>query len=304
MTENPTMARLAAVPVDPTTAADTAVAAAPRASLVGGTLGGLGRDTAFVLVSLPVAILSFVVLVVGLVLAVGLFVTVIGIPIAVGTLATASGFASLQRWLLAVRGTPLPPGDRIVPRDRGLRGMLSVLLSGRRWAEVLHGISVLPLAILTFSVVVAWWGIALEGLTWVLWSRPLPPDNVGLPELFRVPISDFLFNVVVGVVFAATLVPVARGCANLQKGWAWALLVSRSRRVLEQRVADLTARRSAAAAAEAQSLRRLERDIHDGPQQRLVRLGMDLSVAQRRLDDDRRLFASCWGRRARRQPRL
>ena len=34
------------------------------------------------------------------------------------------------------------------------------------------------------------------------------------------------------------------------------------------------------------TLRRLERDLHDGPQQRLVRLGMDLSAAQRRLDDD------------------
>ena len=34
------------------------------------------------------------------------------------------------------------------------------------------------------------------------------------------------------------------------------------------------------------ALRRLERDIHDGPQQRLVRLSMDLSRAQRHLDRD------------------
>jgi signal transduction histidine kinase len=38
--------------------------------------------------------------------------------------------------------------------------------------------------------------------------------------------------------------------------------------------------------AEAQTLRRLERDIHDGPQQRLVRLNMDLETVVRRLDDD------------------
>jgi signal transduction histidine kinase len=37
--------------------------------------------------------------------------------------------------------------------------------------------------------------------------------------------------------------------------------------------------------AEAQTLRRLERDIHDGPQQRLVRLNMDLEAVARRLDD-------------------
>ncbi|WP_240723412.1 sensor histidine kinase, partial [Haloactinopolyspora alba] len=37
--------------------------------------------------------------------------------------------------------------------------------------------------------------------------------------------------------------------------------------------------------AEADTLRRVERDIHDGPQQRLVRLTMDLESAQRRFDN-------------------
>jgi signal transduction histidine kinase len=38
--------------------------------------------------------------------------------------------------------------------------------------------------------------------------------------------------------------------------------------------------------AEDASLRRLERDIHDGPQQRLVRLQMDLATIERRLEGD------------------
>ena len=42
----------------------------------------------------------------------------------------------------------------------------------------------------------------------------------------------------------------------------------------------------AASSAEGHSLRRLERDIHDGPQQRLVRMQMDLAAAERQLDDD------------------
>jgi signal transduction histidine kinase len=37
---------------------------------------------------------------------------------------------------------------------------------------------------------------------------------------------------------------------------------------------------------EARTLRRIERDLHDGPQQRLVRLDMDLETIGRRLDDD------------------
>jgi len=46
------------------------------------------------------------------------------------------------------------------------------------------------------------------------------------------------------------------------------------------------AARGAAVQAEDAALRRLERDIHDGPQQRLVRLQMDLAAAERQLDAD------------------
>jgi signal transduction histidine kinase len=55
---------------------------------------------------------------------------------------------------------------------------------------------------------------------------------------------------------------------------------------LEVEVAQLSASRGAAVQAEDASLRRLERDIHDGPQQRLVRLQMDLAAIERKLDTD------------------
>jgi signal transduction histidine kinase len=55
---------------------------------------------------------------------------------------------------------------------------------------------------------------------------------------------------------------------------------------LQQQVTGLASSRSAAVAAEGTALRRLERDIHDGPQQRLVRMQMDLAAADRKLDKD------------------
>jgi signal transduction histidine kinase len=51
-------------------------------------------------------------------------------------------------------------------------------------------------------------------------------------------------------------------------------------------IGRLSEGRDAAVAAEAVALRRLERDIHDGPQQRLVRLSMDLHRAQRLIATD------------------
>ena len=78
---------------------------------------------------------------------------------------------------------------------------------------------------------------------------------------------------------------VLRGLIAMHAAVARALLVDEAS-ALRQQVSELTESRSAAGEAEAQTLRRLERDLHDGPQQRLVRLGMDISAAQRRLDDD------------------
>jgi signal transduction histidine kinase len=56
--------------------------------------------------------------------------------------------------------------------------------------------------------------------------------------------------------------------------------------VLAQDRATAQAQRAAAVSAEAAALRRLERDIHDGPQQRLVRLAVDLSRARQQLATD------------------
>src|SRR4030095_4716020 len=80
---------------------------------------------------------------------------------------------------------------------------------------------------------------------------------------------------------------VLRGLVRLHGAVAYALLVDETPALREQ-VSELAQSPTAAGEAEVQTLRRLERDLHDGPQQRLVRLGMDLSTAQRRLDDDPR----------------
>jgi len=54
------------------------------------------------------------------------------------------------------------------------------------------------------------------------------------------------------------------------------MLTRQRAQVLAERVSALTESRAAAVSAEAAALRRLERDLHDGPQQRLIRLAMDL----------------------------
>ncbi|MDI2124837.1 sensor histidine kinase [Yinghuangia seranimata] len=55
---------------------------------------------------------------------------------------------------------------------------------------------------------------------------------------------------------------------------------------LAERVDELTARRADTTIAQAAEIRRIERDLHDGAQARLVALGMSLATAQKLMDKD------------------
>ncbi len=61
---------------------------------------------------------------------------------------------------------------------------------------------------------------------------------------------------------------------------------SGAHRQMAERIDVLTTTRAAAADAQAAELRRIERDLHDGAQARLVALAMDLGMARERMDTD------------------
>lgn len=249
----------------------------------------VGRDSAYLFLAFPVTLTSFVLLVTGISLAVGLAVVWVGVPIGVATLAVAVGFERLERARLAARGTVLEPITYAPVRGTGLRAQIERLGDPKRWAAALHGVLALVVSTFTWSILVTWWVTTLGALTYWFWARWLPEGeaNVTLVDLLGWSrVSEPVLYLVVGAAFALTLPAVLRWCTGLHVSLARWLLTGSSRRALQAQVRDLTARRAAAAAAETASLRRLERDIHDGPQQRLVRLGMDLSTAQRRLEDD------------------
>ena len=88
----------------------------------------------------------------------------------------------------------------------------------------------------------------------------------------------------IGLICLLTLPLVVRGCALLAAGFSRVLLTGVAE--MRQTITVLTEQKAAAVSAEATALRRLERDIHDGPQQRLIRLAMDLGRARQQLDTD------------------
>jgi signal transduction histidine kinase len=260
------------------------------------TLRQVGIDTAYVLVGFPLGIAGFVILVTGVSLGGGLLITLLGIPVLVATIYVARAFAEIERVRVpAVLRRPRVRA-RYKPAAEGWRKMVAPLGDVQSWLDVLHGIVRFPVSVAAFSVVFTWWVTALAGLTVGLWDWAIPrgEENTDLPELLGLGSGTgtrIVFYMAVGLFAALTLPIVVRACAIAEAWLAYGMLNGVAG--LRGQVAELAGERAAAQAqtaaavsAEATALRRLERDIHDGPQQRLVRLAVDLGRAQHQIDSD------------------
>jgi signal transduction histidine kinase len=266
----------------------------PRPSV----LRQLGLDTQYILLGFPLGIITVILTMVGFWLGLGLAVLWIGVPLLMVTMMTARGFATLERARIApVLRRRLPPPVYKRPKAAGFwRQVLTPLGDGQSWLDLLHGMFRFVPSTFAFAFAVTWWAGAIGGLSFVLWDWSIPrgPDNTDLPQLLGMGdawITRVAFYTAAGVFFAGTLYPVIRGVALLEALFARGLLSGVNELRAQVAVAEAArdtaqAQKAAAVSAEATALRRLERDIHDGPQQRLVRLAMDLGRAEQQFATD------------------
>ncbi|MFD3479536.1 sensor histidine kinase [Streptomyces sp. NPDC058695] len=84
----------------------------------------------------------------------------------------------------------------------------------------------------------------------------------------------------------AVVLPLAARLADLDASWSGALLAPPPSARLTDRIEQLTATRAGAVAAHGAELRRIERDLHDGAQARLVSLSMRIGLAKRAYERD------------------
>ncbi len=264
----------------------------PSVDAVRNNIRRLGIDTGYVLLGLPLAIAAFVVVVTGLSAGLGLLITVIGVPVLAATLFATRLFADIERLRIpAVLNRPrVRPTFRAAESGAGVwKRMITPIAQIQFWLDAAHAVLQFPIAVATFTVVVSWWSVAIAGTLTVAWDWSIPrgPDNRSLAQLIGLGDSAFArigLQTALGLLCLVTLPFVVRGCAWISAAFSRWLLTG----VAEMRdtIGVLTEQKAAAVSAEAAALRRLERDIHDGPQQRLVRLAMDLSRARQQLDSD------------------
>jgi signal transduction histidine kinase len=262
----------------------------------------LPRELGFHVLTMPIAITGFAITVTLFSAGAGTIVTLfIGVFLAIVALYVSRGFGVTELVRLEWAGRPRverPVWGQPVP---GFWGWIrSTLGSGHYWLYLLHTMVVNPIvSLLTWTIMVVWVATGLSGATFWFWALVSPRArtefDVGPWADTAVaqwqtaggyPAGEALLSFVLGAILVITLPFVSRGFVSLHAVIARGLLSAFVSDALRRQVGDLTESRKAAAAAEGHSLRRLERDIHDGPQQRLVRLQMDLAAAERQLDAD------------------
>ncbi|MEV1020202.1 sensor domain-containing protein [Streptomyces sp. NPDC050264] len=261
--------------------------------------GRAWREFAYLLLSLPIAVVAFVWSVTMMSLGAGLLVTFIGVPVLAAALAGTRGLGAVERararGLLGLEvGSPEP----VRPRGGGpLAWMGATLKSGVSWRHLLYSVLHFPWAVFSFSVAIAFWTTGWSLLTYPLWQWvfPMYAGQAGI-QLY----GDESHSVYLNNPFEITLTAVFGLLVTLATPWIIRALTTVDRVMvggllgpsrLASRVVELESDRGVVVDTAAADLRRIERDLHDGAQARLVSLAMDLGLAKEKLSEDPRTAA-------------
>jgi signal transduction histidine kinase len=151
----------------------------------------------------------------------------------------------------------------------------------------------IPAALVSFG----FFGLVWQPLWWASWAVPIGLATGAwvtpwyfwyavtyvVPSLAAVP---GWLSPVVGLIVAFVGLLLALPMLRVRTWWDRLLLNPTQANLLAQRVLRLTETRSDAVDVQAAELRRIERDLHDGAQARLVAVGLSLATIERLMEQD------------------
>jgi len=218
----------------------------------------------------------------------GILVTVVGLVLSGALVLGGRGWGAMYRGMArSMLGV-----DVLAPapyrRPHGFwRTLWKGLSDGTGWRALLFGFVTLPLAIVSLTVSTVFLAVGLGGTTHWFWSRWLPLQQAGDGTWHRgaqlgtdwyvdTPVRQ-LGLVLVGALFLWVWPHVTRAFAHLYRLLTVTLL---GPTLASLRVADLEESRGRTVDDADAKLRRIERDLHDGTQARLVAVAMQLGEAK------------------------
>jgi signal transduction histidine kinase len=250
--------------------------------------GRLGKDTLYLLTGLPMGILTFTLAVTGWSTGLGLLITLLGFPVLLVTALALRGLAHVERARARlVLDEPLVARYEEPPKPGFVGRIRSVFHDVQNWRDLAWALLLLPIGIAGFTIattaIASVLGLVFApAWTWALWDSA-DPVQLGLFHVHN--LGTAFAATGIGIVVAPLGLALVRGSAAASGVLARALLAPRTEE-LEERVEVLQATRAGAVDAAASELDRIERDLHDGAQARLVAIAMDIGLAQQKLDDD------------------
>ncbi|HZA78749.1 MAG TPA: sensor domain-containing protein [Acidimicrobiales bacterium] len=250
------------------------------------------RETAHNVLAFPLGLLWFVVFLPLLALGVGLIpLALAGLVVLFIAFVLAQAAAAAERELAsALLEVHTEPPVRRSPNGSGpWAHFWARLIDPVTWKELIYLFLSFPLGLASFIGAVLVWWTAIGGITFPLWGWLAVEGNsddtvvlwAGGP---RPSIGEYAANFSTGVA-ALFLAPwIMRAFALLREAMVRVLLGRSREQELEHEVDRLADSRARSVDAASSDRVRIERDLHDGAQARLVHLAMDLGRARDRLE--------------------
>jgi signal transduction histidine kinase len=246
-----------------------------------------------IVIGAPIAWLACTVVAVLIAVTASLALTaVLAVPVLVMLFAASSGFTWLQRarfaGCLGISIAPARPapvlGHPARPGTAWLWRLWAQAQAASTWRQVgYHLLS--GLTATAALLLVCWFWAAGAVLTTIALTVRALPDRAILGASLHRPATIGALTLAGVVIFLAA--PwVTRSAAGADVALARALLSPSRSELLARRVASLSVSRDEVVDAADGERRRIERDLHDGTQQRLVSIAMNLGLARTTLTSD------------------
>jgi signal transduction histidine kinase len=240
------------------------------------------------LAGLVIGIVSFTLVVTGISLGIALLpVFLVGIAVLVAVIWLAGMFARAERARFAVLlGTEIPGPPPRPDEPTGWRRLNLLFLARSTWLPSVYALVRLPLSVIEAVVVSSVWGIGLALLTLPAYNGALPGGSAHLGSFALNNAAWVALGVATGVALLLGAPPLTRVVAAGDTVVARWLLGPGRRAGMAARIGELETSRARVVDAAETERRRIERDLHDGAQQRLVSLAMELGRARAKFGSD------------------